>query len=66
MSAMKLLIESVVIFFGTLLAAGLVALGEPGRAAPVLQSEPSHASQAWSPMLETLWLERRSAAQPGR
>jgi hypothetical protein len=66
MSAMKLLIESAMIFFGTLLAAGLVALGEPGRAAPVLQSEPTHASQAWSPMLETVWLERPSAVQPGR
>lgn len=63
---MKLLIESAMIFFGTLLAAGLVALGEPGRAAPVLQSEPTRASQAWSPMLETVWLERPSAAQPGR
>ena len=29
---MKLLIESLVIFFGTLLAAGLVALGEPAGA----------------------------------
>lgn len=29
---MKLLIESAMIFFGTLMAAGLVALGEPTRA----------------------------------
>jgi hypothetical protein len=29
---MKLLIESLMIFFGTLLAAGLVALGEPAGA----------------------------------
>lgn len=28
-SAMKLLIQSAMIFFGTLMAAGLVALGEP-------------------------------------
>lgn len=28
---MKLLIESAMIFFGTLMAAGLVALGEPTR-----------------------------------
>jgi hypothetical protein len=28
---MKLLIESAIIFFGTLLAAGLLALGEPAR-----------------------------------
>ncbi len=28
---MKLLIESAIIFFGTLMAAGLVALGEPAR-----------------------------------
>ena len=29
---MKLLIQSAMIFFGTLMAAGLVALGEPGGA----------------------------------
>jgi hypothetical protein len=29
---MKLLIRSAMIFFGTLMAAGLVALGEPGGA----------------------------------
>ncbi|MBA3771010.1 MAG: hypothetical protein H0X13_00605 [Ramlibacter sp.] len=29
---MKLLIESAMIFFGTLMAAGIVALGEPARA----------------------------------
>ena len=29
---MKLLIESAMIFFGTLMAAGVVALGEPARA----------------------------------
>lgn len=28
---MKLLIQSAIIFFGTLLAAALLALGEPGR-----------------------------------
>jgi hypothetical protein len=28
---MKLLIQSAMIFFGTLMAAALVALGEPGR-----------------------------------
>ena len=33
---MKLLIESAMIFFGTLLAAALVALGEPGSAAALL------------------------------
>ena len=30
---MKLLIQSVMIFFGTLMAAGLVALGEPASGA---------------------------------
>lgn len=28
---MKLLVESAIIFFGTLMAAGLLALGEPAR-----------------------------------
>ena len=32
MPQMKLLIESAMIFFGTLLAAAIVALGEPARA----------------------------------
>ena len=31
---MKLLIETAIIFFGTLLAAALLALGDPGRVAP--------------------------------
>jgi hypothetical protein len=31
---MKLLIQSAMIFFGTLMAAGLVALGEPTSGAP--------------------------------
>jgi hypothetical protein len=29
---MKLLVQSAMVFFGTLLAAALVALGEPGKA----------------------------------
>lgn len=29
---MKLFLQSLIIFFGTLMAAGLVALGEPGNA----------------------------------
>ena len=52
---MKLLIESAIIFFGTLLAAALVALGEPGAAAS--RSDVSHARQA-SPVLDAMWIEQ--------
>ena len=38
---MKLLIESAMIFFGTLLAAAVVALGEPGRADRTIGHEPA-------------------------
>jgi hypothetical protein len=30
---MKLILQTLMVFFGTLVAAGLVALGEPGQAA---------------------------------
>lgn len=38
---MKLLIESAMIFFGTLMAAAVVALGEPGRADRTTGPEPA-------------------------
>jgi len=38
---MKLLLESAIIFFGTLMAAGFVALGEPARVAPSASVPPS-------------------------
>jgi hypothetical protein len=38
---MKLLIESAMIFFGTMMAAGLVALGEPARADRTAGQEPA-------------------------
>lgn len=37
---MKLLIESAMIFFGTLMAAGVVALGEPVGARLAVESPP--------------------------
>ena len=52
---MKLLIESAIIFFGTLLAAALVALGEPGATAS--RSEASPAGHA-SPKLDAVWIEQ--------
>lgn len=36
---MKLLIGSAIIFFGTLLAAGLLALGEPARSGHAVSNE---------------------------
>lgn len=44
---MKLLIESAMIFFGTLMAAGLVALGEPARADRVAATEASTPVLGW-------------------
>lgn len=39
---MKLFLQTAIVFFGTLLAAALVALGEPGRAeVRMVQTSPS-------------------------
>jgi hypothetical protein len=41
---MKLILQTAMIFFGTLLAAGLVALGEPGSAeVKMAQADPQSA-----------------------
>lgn len=40
---MKLLIQSSMIFFGTLMAAAVVALGEPAQAHVALAISPVHA-----------------------
>jgi len=42
---MKLLIRSAMIFFGTLMAAGLVALGEPAGADLAITSQPASAAR---------------------
>ena len=47
---MKLLVQSAMIFFGTLMAAGLVALGEPGEAG---ESHAGGTVQALDQWLET-------------
>ena len=44
---MKLLIESAMIFFGTLMAAALVALGEPARADHAIGKDAA-GGQAWA------------------
>jgi hypothetical protein len=44
MHAMKLLIQSAMIFFGTLMAAGLVALGEPASAHAAPTANPAGAA----------------------
>lgn len=43
-AAMKLLADSAIIFFGTLLAAGLVALGEPARTSHIGHPAPEHST----------------------
>ena len=40
---MKLFVQSAIVFFGTLLAAALVALGEPGNAEVQMASQDSSA-----------------------
>ena len=60
---MKLLIESALIFFGTLLAAGLVALGEPVSAtkAPSIHVR---GVNAVAPLFDMVAPERVTALQP--
>ena len=41
---MKLFIQSSMIFFGTLMAAGVVALGEPSQARVAVDIGPVHAA----------------------
>lgn len=43
---MKLLIQSAMIFFGTLMAAGIVALGEPASPGVVMVADSSHSSHS--------------------
>ena len=50
---MKLLIESSIVFFGTLLAAGVMALGAPGHA----ELEMAHAAPAYETVLASLFTD---------
>jgi len=56
---MKLLVESAIIFFGTLMAAGLVALGEPAGAAPGAAAQEAASMQAANQLMESTrpWVE---------
>jgi hypothetical protein len=59
---MNLLIRSAMIFFGTLMAAGLLALGEPGaKPAPAHPGAEVSAVQSRAAMENTAWTQ---AAQP--
>jgi hypothetical protein len=61
---MKLLILSSMIFFGTLLAAGLLALGEPDASrARALSRDQAQATHSMNPA--GTWLNR-DTAQPDR
>lgn len=42
---MKLLLQSLIVFFGTLLAAALVAWGEPGTAEVLMAQAPARAGE---------------------
>jgi hypothetical protein len=61
---MKLLVQTAMIFFGTLLAAGLIALGDPGGPAPVVQPEPARTVPA-SPLFDPARPERTATARTG-
>ena len=64
MAEMKLLIETAIIFFGTLLAAGLLALGDPRSVVPtLLQGESAHAAPAAN-VAVTQWPQPTGSAQP--
>ena len=62
---MRLLIQSAIIFFGTLLAAGLLALGEPQASHPGGQGERSHRASDQYVLEGNAWLEQ-AAVQPAR
>jgi hypothetical protein len=61
---MRLLIQSAIIFFGTLLAAALLALGEPSGAATPESGQGSLGG--YVPVTETSWHEHTAAAQAAR
>jgi hypothetical protein len=48
---MKLAVQTAMIFFGTLLAAGLVALGEPGSAEVQMVQSPAAAGTVFAGLL---------------
>jgi hypothetical protein len=63
---MKLLVESAIIFFGTLMAAGLVALGEPGSRGEQGSAKQAH-RQAVNQLMESAGIEVEPvAADTGR
>lgn len=68
--AMKLLLQSSMIFFGTLLAAGLLALGEPdaSRARALSRDQPQAAPTATRSMTsaEAWFSQTGESAQPDR
>lgn len=58
---MKLLVQSAMIFFGTLMAAGLFALGEPSHRGPAAVSK-----AAPSPVVADARAPRVNAVRPQR
>ena len=60
---MNLLIESALVFFGTLLVAGLVALGEPVSATRALSIHVPEVN-AVAPLFDMAWPQRVTALQP--
>ncbi len=62
---MKLLIQTAIMFFGTLLAAALLALGDPGSVVPtILHGESAHAAPAANNVAVADWPRLTDAAQP--
>ena len=53
---MKLILQTLMIFFGTLAAAGVVALGEPGQA--VVQSAPADLAATALGTFASVWPSR--------
>lgn len=64
---MKLLVQSAMIFFGTLMAAGLLALGEPGRAASSVRIDVPPPPARTADALDRDWRDELvTAAHAGR
>jgi hypothetical protein len=60
---MQLIVQSLIVFFGTLMAAALIALGEPGGATPAFSKAVAASSVSPSSASTPALLTRLAAAR---
>jgi hypothetical protein len=61
---MKLMVQTALIFFGTLLAAGLLALGDPQGPSLVLHEATGASAASTAAVPASGWREQTAKAQP--